>query len=118
MHILITKIVCVCLVIAFFTSCGSDYEEPIEENRVLGVWNNYHEDTDSLVMTRVFTKDFQSYFTFSEGKVQNEKNKQNYQISETHIILDAYTQTYVIKNDTLWITNSLKDQTTKYIRID
>lgn len=98
-------------------SCSDSVEsEPSDPNPVLGVWNSYHSGTDSLVMTRVFTHDFYSYFSFAEGKLQNQYNKQEYTISDNRIILQRYTQTFEIIQDTLWITNSLGDQVTKYIR--
>ncbi len=82
-----------------------------------GVWNNYYPGTDSLVMTRVFTPDFYSYFAFAEGKPQKELNKQSYTIRGDQLVLDMYIQTFKIEGDTLWITNSLQDQTTKYIKV-
>ncbi len=118
MCIIIRRIFCFCLSLTLFTACDEVIDELDNSNPVLGVWNNYYQDTDSLVMTRVFTADFYSYFTFSEGKAQNEINKQRYVIDKTQIILDQYTQDYIIDNDTLWITNSRGDQKTKYLRTD
>lgn len=118
MSIIIKRIFCFCLPIVLFTACDESIDSLDDPNPVLGVWNNYYEHTDSLVMTRVFTKDFYSYFTFANGKVQNEMNKQGYTIDKTRIILDQYTQGYVIENDSLWITNSNGDQRTIYIRAD
>lgn len=118
MDIVIKNILCFCLSIIVFTACDEGIDEMDNPNPVLGVWNSYHQDTDSLVMTRVFTVDFYSYFMFSEGKVQNEMNKQHYYINKTQIILDQYTQDYVIDGDTLWITNSKGDQVTKYLKAD
>lgn len=113
----IKRIFCLVLPILLFTSCDEIIDSPDDPNPVLGVWNNYYEHTDSLVMTRVFTKDFYSYFTFADGKVQNELNKQHYVISKDEIQLDRYTQGYVIENDSLWITNSKGDQRTIYVRV-
>jgi len=97
-------------------SCSEDTEYARGDNVIEGVWNNYHESTDSLVMTRVFTTDYYSYFSFSDGKLQEESNKQRYSITENTIVLGKYNQTFRILADTLWITNSKQDQTTKYIR--
>lgn len=110
-------------IFALMVSCtGDDDEESVTvvsgENPVLGVWNSYYPKTDSLVMTRVFTYDFYSYFSFADGKDQKDGlNKQSYTIYENQLILDKYTQTFEIEKDTLWITNSLQDQTTKYIKV-
>lgn len=112
------RILYIILPIVLFTSCNNTTEELEMPNPVIGVWNNYYQQTDSLVMTRVFTADFYSYFTFAEGKIQNEMNKQHYSIDKSSIMLDQYTQGYEILADTLWITNSKRDQTTKYIRAD
>lgn len=117
MSLIIKRIFCFCLPLILFTSCDDAIDAPDDPNPVLGVWNNYYEHTDSLVMTRVFTKDFYSYFTFATGKVQNEMNKQRYTIDKTQIILDQYTQGYVVENDSLWITNSKGDQRTIYVRV-
>lgn len=103
-------------IIVFFSCNDSIDDKKSGPNPVLGVWNNYHPDKDSLVMTRVFTYDFYSYFSFAEGKQQTEYNKQEYTISNNHIVLQRYTQTFEITEDTLWITNSMQDQVTKYIR--
>lgn len=111
----IKKIFCAILSVMLFTSC-SDTELVDVENPVLGVWNSYYPDTDSLVMVRVFTSDFYSYFSYADGKAQDQKNRQSYTINETHIMLYRYTQAYKLVDDTLWITNSKGDQTTKYIR--
>lgn len=99
-------------------SCGnadddSDYRG---ENVVEGIWTNYHENTDSIVMIRVFTPDYYSFFIYAEGKEQKELNKGKYHLSSNQIFLPDYTQTYQLRDDSLWITNSQKDQTTKYIR--
>ena len=118
MDIVIKKILCFCLSVIVFTACDERIDEMDNPNPVLGVWNNYYQDTDSLVMTRVFTVDFYSYFTFAEGKVRNEMNKQHYFINNTQIMLDQYTQDYVVAGDTLWITNSKGDQVTKYLKAD
>lgn len=118
MDILIKRIFCFSFLIIALTACDERIDELDNPNPVLGVWNNYYEDTDSLVMTRVFTVDFYSYFTFAEGKVQNEMNKQHYAIDKTQITLDQYTQTYIVEGDTLWITNSKGDQKTKYLKAD
>lgn len=105
------------VVVVSFVACGeSDMTNGEGNNVVRGVWNSYYEDTDSLVMTRVFTSDYYSYFTFANGKFQDELNKQQYSISTDQIVLDQYTQGYLLKGDTLWITNSMGDQVTKYIR--
>ncbi|PXV69097.1 hypothetical protein CLV62_101366 [Dysgonomonas alginatilytica] len=118
MSVILKRIFCFLLPVLVFTSCNEDTQGMEVLNPVYGVWNNYYQETDSLVMTRVFTSDFYSYFTYAEGKVQNEMNKQHYVIDETQIMLDQYTQTYRMKSDTLWITNRKGDQTTKYIRAD
>lgn len=97
-------------------SCSGDGEDNEVDNPVLGIWNNYEEQTDNLMMTRVFTFDYYSYFTFAEGKKQDKLNKQHYEINATHIFLDKYTQSYKLVDDTLWITNQKGDQITKYIR--
>lgn len=106
----------IALLLLLFVSCGEDEEENRGGNIVCGVWDSYHPDTDSLVMRRVFTADYYSYFSFAEGCTQNELNKQRYSITATDIILDKYTQKYKIIDDTLFITNSIGDQTTKYIK--
>jgi len=111
------KILAVFSCLILLTSCLSDEtEEDKTENVVFGIWNNYYEDSDSLVMTRVFTYDYYSYFSFAEGKVQDEYNKQEYYIQGNQLVLDRYTQTFRIEKDTLWITNSKQDQVTKYIK--
>lgn len=114
---MIKRILGFCLPILLFTACGEEDNNLYKINPVVGVWNNYYQDTDSLVMIRVFTPDYYSYFIFSEGKVQNELNKQHYVITEKQIILEKYTQNYTLDYDTLWITNSKGDQKTKYIRV-
>lgn len=86
-------------------------------NVVVGVWNNYYDDTDSLVMTRVFSPDYYSYFTFADGKNYEALNKQKYIISDTELKLDSFTQKYRLDNDTLWITNSSGDQITRYVKV-
>lgn len=101
----------------YLFSCGDSetyYAEGI--NRVAGVWSSYEEDTDSLLLTRVFTGDYYSYFSFAEGCEQNELNKQRYSITDSLLVLEKYTQYYKIDGDTLWITNSRRDQTTKYVK--
>lgn len=117
MSIILKKIFCFfLLIIALFTSCNEEIESMANPNPVEGVWNNYYEKTDSLVMTRVFTSDFHSYFIYAEGRVQQQINKQSYTIDQNKIMLANYTQSYAIDRDTLWITNSKGDQETKYIR--
>ena len=116
MSMFLKRIFCFYLPLVLFTACSDSDDSRLAVNPVLGVWNNYAEKTDSLQMTRVFTSDFYSYFTFAEGKVQHELNKQRYIINETHIILDKYTQSYTLKDDTLWILNQKADQVTKYIK--
>lgn len=116
MNVIIKRVFYFFLSITLFTACDEVTDVPDDPNPVLGVWNSYYGHTDSLVMTRVFTTDFYSYFTFAEGKVRNEMNKQRYTISKDQIILDQYTQGYVIENDSLWITNSKGDQRTIYVR--
>lgn len=101
-----------------FFSC-SDEEENNDDygnNHLFGAWDSYHAGTDSLVVRRVFTLNFYSYFSFAEGKSRDQYNKQKYRIEGNQIILDRYTQTFRIDKDTLWITNSMQDQVTKYIR--
>jgi len=112
------KVLAILVLFSIFTfSCGNgDDIVPGGPNPVLGVWNHYYEDTDSLVLKRVFTYDYYSYFTFAEGKPQIEMNKQLYYVTDDQLVLDKYVQTFKIDRDTLWITNSSKDQTTKYIR--
>lgn len=102
--------------IILFVSCADEVEPERGENVVLGIWDNYYENTDSLVMTRVFTFDYYSYFSFAEGTSQKEYNKQEYYIQGNQLVLDRYTQTFRIEKDTLWITNSFQDQITKYIK--
>jgi len=98
-------------------SCGdNEISYPEGTNHVVGTWNSYYEDTDSLLLTRVFTEDYYSYFTFADGIEQNELNKQRYSITDSLLILEKYTQHYKLKEDTLWITNSSQDQITTYIR--
>lgn len=116
MRIFFKRIFCFCLPLVLFAACDENTDNQEVINPVLGVWNNYYEETDSLLMTRVFTPDFYSYFTFAEGRAQIEMNRQHYTINETHIELDKYTQAYSIERDTLWITNKKGDQKTKYIR--
>ncbi len=103
-------------VIVFFVSCGYEENGGRGENVVLGAWDSYYNDTDSLLMTRVFTVDYYSYFIFAEGKSHKELNKQSYSIIDGFLLLDKYTQAFAIDADTLWITNSSQDQITKYIR--
>jgi len=105
-------VVCIVLLI----SCGTEDGTRGGDNPVLGVWESFHEDTDSLVMRRVFTYDFYSYFSYAEGKSQNEYNKQEYSVYGNELLLEKYTQTFMIEGDILWITNSSNDQTTKYIK--
>lgn len=97
-------------------SCTGD-DNSMVDNVVLGTWNNYSPDkSDSLVMTRVFTDDRYSYFSYAEGRAQDEYNKRHYYIEDNFLVFDAYTQTFRIDADTLWITNSGGDQITKYVR--
>lgn len=101
----------------FLVSCTDSDSNKVEyENLVLGTWNNYVDDTDSLFMTRVFTDDYYSYFSFAEGSAQNRMSYSKYYLDNTSIYLEKYTQQYKIHSDTLWITNSSGDKTTKYIR--
>ncbi|MEN9918996.1 MAG: hypothetical protein RL662_1432 [Bacteroidota bacterium] len=105
--------------ILLFASCSGEVVEEIigtGDNVVVGNWDHFYKDTDSLVLTRIFTFDQYSYFSFAEGKTQNELNKQSYLITYTELILSKYIQEYILINDTLWIMNSHKDQITKYIR--
>ncbi|SHF86133.1 hypothetical protein [Dysgonomonas macrotermitis] len=113
------RFVSLLLLLLSFSACG-DVDEVESEyndtNIIAGIWNNYYGETDSLVMTRVFTSDRYSYFSYAEGKEQDEQNKSKYYLDETKIYLEKYIQTYKLVTDTLWITNSKGDQTTKYIR--
>ncbi|MDU1903534.1 MAG: hypothetical protein E6772_02015 [Dysgonomonas sp.] len=98
-------------------SCGDNelnYSEG--SNHVVGTWNSYYEDTDSLLLIRVFTEDYYSYFSYANGIEQIELNKQRYSITDSLLILEKYTQHYKLNKDTLWITNSSQDQITTYIR--
>lgn len=97
-------------------SCDDVTKEQDDENIILGVWDSYYTDSDSLILTRVFTINHYSFFSFADGKTQKELNKQKYTISGNRILLEKYTQTFILKEDTLWITNSKQDQVTKYIR--
>ncbi len=98
-------------------SCGRTDESIYEGGNIVeGTWTSYFENTDSIVLVRVFTPDYYSYFSYAEGKEQNELNKGKYHLNSTQIFLPNYTQTYQLIGDSLWITNSQKDQTTKYIR--
>lgn len=104
------------------TCCKDDEAEVVEQkvNIVMGTWNSYHPGTDSLVMTRVFTYDYYSYFSYAEGKSRDEQggyNRQSYTIRGNQLVLERYTQTFELDKDTLWITNSSGDQTTKYIKL-
>lgn len=99
-------------------SCGNtdDNENNRGNNVVEGVWTNYFEDTDSVVMVRVFTADYYSFFSYAEGKSQDKLNNSRYYLNGDQIFMPKYSQAYKLSGDTLWITNSSKDQTTQYIR--
>ncbi len=98
-------------------SCGdNEVIYPEGSNHVVGTWNSYYEDTDSLLLIRVFTEDYYSYFSYANGIEQIELNKQRYSITDSLLILEKYTQHYKLNKDTLWITNSSQDQITTYIR--
>lgn len=109
------KLLAIILFSISFTAC----DETVfgyTENPVIGVWNSYYPNTDSLVMTRVFSYDFKSYFVYADGKSQNRLNEQVYYIEDDRIVLAKYSQFFRIVADSLWITNQKQDQTTKYIR--
>ncbi|MDL2214797.1 hypothetical protein LJC00_01245 [Dysgonomonas sp. OttesenSCG-928-M03] len=103
-------------IVILFVSCSEDAGYDRGTNVVRGTWSNYYQDTDSLVMTRVFTYDFYSYFSYADGKSQEEMNKQRYSVEGNSLVMDRYTQTFRLVADTLWITNSQQNQTIKYIR--
>lgn len=100
------------------SACGNtdNEDESRGQNVVEGTWLNYFEDTDSLVMVRVFTFDYYSFFSYAEGKQQDKLNYSRYSIDSNRIYLPDYTQSYKLVGDTLRITNSKGDQTTKYVR--
>lgn len=111
---------CVIIVLSaiVLSACGdSSNEDDSRGNNIIeGTWLNYFEDTDSLVMVRVFTFDYYSFFSYAEGKRQDKLNNSSYSIDSNRIYLSGYTQSYKLVGDTLRITNSKGDQTTKYIR--
>lgn len=108
----------VSVVLLFWMFSCTEKPDEYTENPVLGRWNHYHPGTDSLVMTRVFTRDYKSYFSYADGKAQDHLNQQNYYIDEDRIVLEKYTQTFAIESDTLWIINQKEDQITRYIRVE
>ncbi len=114
---ILKKILCFLLPLFLLPACDGTIDPDVGTNPVVGKWNSYYKDTGNLIMTRVFTPDFYSYFIYAAGKNQNKMNQQHYTINETHIRLDQYTQAYTLDKDTLWITNSKGDQKTKYIRV-
>jgi hypothetical protein len=104
------------VIVIFMVSCTEQMDDYRGENVVLGTWDSYYEGTDSLVLTRVFTPDYYSFFSFAEGKPQDSLNLQSYRIVDNYIMLEKYTQSFKLKGDSLWITNSAGDQTTTYIK--
>lgn len=113
---LYTAILLSALTAVWGCSSAGDEDNDRNNNVIAGTWNSYFENTDSLVMVRVFTSDFYSYFSYADGKPQDMLNKSPYYIDNSHIYMPRYTQTYKLSADSLWITNSKGDQTTLYIR--
>lgn len=104
------------LCLGLLVSCGDSTDDEDTPNILRGVWDSYYSDTDSLVLTRVFTYNHYSYFSFADGKSQDQLNRKSYRIKDNLILLESYTQKFKIDMDTLWITNSKEDQITKYIK--
>ena len=92
------------------SSGQTDYYNPIE-----GEWNIYSED-GSLLHTRIYTNNFEAYFSVINTIFQTTPERETYSIDGNNLYFNNYTQTFELTNDTLWITNSKKDQITKYTR--
>lgn len=91
-------------------SGSTDYYNPVE-----GEWNFYSED-GSLLHTRIYTHDFEAYFSVINTIFQTTPERETYSVENNNLYFKSYTQTFELIDDTLRITNSKKDQITKYIR--
>lgn len=109
------KILLIQLIGLLLFACASDDGVTFYDNPVEGEWNVYDE-SGQLLHTRVYTSAFFAYFSVLNGNIQHQIDSLHYKVYGNQLIFDRYTQTYSIKNDTLWITNSHGDQTTLYIR--
>lgn len=102
-----------------FIACDKNDDTPVYYNPVEGMWSFYNSEKQ-LVNTRVFTDEFQTYYTFFNGSVVPEADikKQSYKIeirtaTETEskkeaIIFDKdYGRIFTIKGDTLFLENNL-----------
>lgn len=110
------KVLFLLFILLPFVSCDQDetQEQPYH-NPVEGQWNVFSVKGE-LLHTRVYTKQYYAYFSVIDGEVQNNIDSLHYTVNNNKLIFDRYEQTFLINADTLWITNSKGDQTTKYIR--
>lgn len=99
------------------TSCGdTTVENNNELNVVEGKWNVYT-DSGTIQHQRVYSPDFYAYFLIIDGQIIDNPQKEKYIVyGNNELMFDRYVQTFEIKKDTLYITNSSKTKTTKYIR--
>lgn len=97
-------------------SCSDDtIRNNNDYNPVKGEWNIYTENGD-LLHSRVYTENYEAYFSVINGILQESPEKESYRIENNSLYFGSYSQTFEIIEDTLWITNSKQDQITKYIR--
>lgn len=101
-----------------FSSCYSyvddntvGYYNPVE-----GEWNIYT-DSGTILHKKIYTSNFDTYFLIIDGVQVSNPDIQHYSISSNNkIIYKRYTQTFMIYEDTLSITNSSDHKVYKYIR--
>lgn len=104
-------------IILLFSSCSEIADKDINiSNPVEGEWNSFS-DSGMLLQKKIYTSNFYTYFLIIDGEPISNPDMQHYSIANgDKLIFDRYTQTFVISNDTLWLTNSSQSKTTKYIR--
>lgn len=113
------KILFIIISVYLFTCCTNDtiIDNDFINSPIVGIWNNY-DSTNLLVNRKVYTKDHYTYFTMMNGSEVKNIDPQYYKISGNQILMSRYTQTFNIKKDTLWITNSSGNLVIKYIRFN
>lgn len=99
------------------TSCSDVISDaPLEPNPLEGEWSSFS-DSGTLLQKKIHTPNFYTYFLIIDGEIVSNPDMKHYYIyGENQLVFDRYTQTFSIDNDTLWITNSAGNKTTKYIR--
>lgn len=106
------------LIAITFSGCSDEdslYNQSDNYNPIKGEWNAYGKEGE-LLHSRTYTENFEAYFSIIDGIFQEFPQIEHYSIAGNNIYFNDYSQTFEMLEDTLWITNSKKDQVTKYIR--